>query len=49
MSRTLAVFARYLYYQYHFGSGVRLDPRLTPDFGRQGVSVGVEASVPIIR
>jgi hypothetical protein len=49
MSRTLAVFARYVYYQYHFGSGVRLDPRLTPDFGRQGVSVGVEASVPIIR
>ncbi len=49
ISRIFAVFSRYVYYRYHFDSGVALDPRFAPALDRQGVSVGLEASLPIIR
>lgn len=49
ISRIFAVFGRYVYYHYHFGSGIALDPRFVPALDRQGLSVGIEASVPIIR
>jgi hypothetical protein len=49
LSRTLAVYARYVYYRYHFDSGVVLDPRFVPALDRQGVRVGLSASFPILR
>lgn len=49
LSRMFAVFGRYVYYRYHFDSGVALDPRFAPALDRQGVSVGIQASLPIIR
>jgi len=49
LSRTLAVYARYVYYRYHFDSGVVLDPRFVPSLSRQGVRVGLTASFPILR
>ena len=49
LSRTLAVFGRYVYYRYQFGSGVVLDPRFAPELNRQGVRFGITASVPLVR
>jgi hypothetical protein len=49
VSRTVAVFSRYVYYHYHFDSGVILDPRLRPTLERQGARVGVTVFVPVIR
>jgi hypothetical protein len=49
LTRRLALFTRYVYYRYHFESGVVLDPRFVPTLDRQGVRVGLTASVPVIR
>ena len=49
LSRHLALFSRYVYYRYHFQSGVVLDPRFLPALDRQGVRVGLSASFPIAR
>jgi hypothetical protein len=49
LARYVALFARYLYYQYEFGPDVPLDPGLARSLDRQGVRVGVTASVPLIR
>ena len=49
LSRTLALFGRYVYYRYHFDSGVTLDPRFVPALDRQGVRFGINASFPIVR
>jgi hypothetical protein len=49
LSRTLALYGRYVYYRYHFDSGVALDPRFVPSLDRQGVRVGLSASFPILR
>jgi hypothetical protein len=49
LSRYLALFGRYVYYRYHFERGVALDPRFVPTLDRQGVRVGLSASLPVIR
>jgi hypothetical protein len=49
LTRHLAAFGRYVYYRYHFDSGVSLDPRFVPTLDRQGVRVGVSASIPVLR
>ena len=49
VSRTVAVFSRYVYYHYHFDSGVTLDPRLVPALDRQGARVGVTVLLPVVR
>jgi hypothetical protein len=49
VSRTVAVFTRYVYYHYHFDSGVVLDPRLVPALDRQGARVGVTIFLPVVR
>ena len=49
LSRMLALFARYVYYKYDFDSQIALDPRLARALDRQGVRVGLQASLPVIR
>jgi hypothetical protein len=49
LTHHLALFGRYLYYRYHFDSGVVLDPRFVPTLDRQGLRIGLNASLPIIR
>ena len=49
LSHTLALFGRYVYYRYHFDAGALIDPRIVPSLERQGASVGLEASFPVVR
>ncbi len=49
LNRLFGVYVRYVYYSYHFGEDVRLDPRLPRDLDRQGARVGLAASVPLLR
>lgn len=49
LSRNLALFGRYVYYQYEFDRQVAVDPRLPTALDRQGVRVGLQASIPVIR
>lgn len=49
LSQFLALFARYVYYQYEFGENVQLDPGLARSLDRQGIRIGVTASLPLIR
>lgn len=49
LSRFLAVYTRYVYYQYQYGQDVALDPRLARGLDRQGVRLGLTTSVPLIR
>lgn len=49
LSRTLALFGRYVYYAYDFHSQVALDQRLPRTLDRQGVRVGLTMSLPVIR
>jgi hypothetical protein len=43
------VFVRYAYYRYRFGAEVPLDNELPRELNRNGVRVGLTASVPLIR
>jgi hypothetical protein len=47
LSRYLGLFASYVYYKYRYDEEVRLDPRLPRALDRQGVRVGLTASLPI--
>ena len=49
LSRRLALFGRYVYYQYEFDGLVGMDPRLPRALDRQGVRVGLSTSIPVIR
>ena len=49
LSQFVALFARYVYYQYDFDEDVPLDPELPRSLDRQGFRVGVTASLPLIR
>jgi opacity protein-like surface antigen len=49
LSRSLALFGRYVYYKYDFDRQVAVDPRLPRALDRQGVRVGLSASIPVIR
>lgn len=49
LSRFVALFARYVYYQYSFDPDVALDPGLARSLDRQGVRAGITASLPLIR
>jgi len=49
LSRVGALFGRYVYYRYEFDRQVALDPRLARSFDRQGVRIGLTASVPVLR
>jgi opacity protein-like surface antigen len=47
MTRHLALYARYFYYDYGFQQGVILPPGLSNDFRRNGARFGVKAWVPL--
>ena len=49
MTRSLAVYASYYYYQYRFRGDIVLDPRLASAAHRNGVQVGLSAMVPLFR
>lgn len=49
LSRSLALFARYVYYAYEFDAQVALNPRFGRTLDRQGVRIGLTAFVPVIR
>ena len=49
LNRYLALFARYVYYEYQFDDEVPLDSRFPRALERNGVRVGLTASVPLIR
>ena len=45
----LALYARYIYYQYEFGEDIPLEPGLPRSLDRQGVRVGLTTTIPLIR
>lgn len=47
MSRHLAIYGRYFYYDYGFQQGVLLPPGLSNNFTRNGARFGVKAWVPL--
>ena len=49
LGQFVALFARYIYYQYEFDEGIPLDPGLARTLDRQGIRVGLTASLPLIR
>jgi hypothetical protein len=49
LTRNLAAYANYVFYRYSFPEGVAIDDRFPPSLSRNGVRVGVTASLPIIR
>jgi hypothetical protein len=49
LSRFLAVFANFIYYEYEFGDDIALDPDLPRSLDRKGVRVGLTTSFPLIR
>jgi hypothetical protein len=49
LTRFLALYANYIYYQYEFGEDIQLDPDLPRSMDRQGVRVGLTTSFPLIR
>jgi hypothetical protein len=48
ITRNLAAYTQYFYYHYRFDQGVSLPGFLRPSLDRQGVSVGLTASLPLI-
>ena len=48
LTRRLAAYAQYFYYHYLFDQGVALPSFLGRQLDRQGVSVGLTATVPLI-
>ena len=49
LTRALALYGRYVYYAYDFDGQVALDPRFSRTLNRQGVRVGLSASIPLVR
>ena len=49
LTQYLAVYARYLYYQYEYDDDIPLDARFARGLERQGVRVGLTTSIPLIR
>jgi hypothetical protein len=49
LSRFLALFANFIYYEYEFGDDIALDPDLPRSLDRKGVRVGLTTSFPLIR
>jgi hypothetical protein len=49
LSRSIAAFVNYVYYQYEFATQVALDPRFPNRLSRDGVRVGLSTSIPLIR
>ena len=49
ISRFVAAFARYVYYQYDFGEDIVIESGLPRSLDRQGVRVGLTATLPLIR
>ena len=49
LTRNVAAFARYLYYHYNFGGAVQLPTGFVRELDRQGVRVGIQAWVPLLR
>jgi opacity protein-like surface antigen len=49
LSRFLAAYVSYFYYQYDFNGDIALDPRTAASAHRNGVRVGLSTSVPLIR
>ncbi len=49
LTQYLALYSRYIYYQYQYDEGIPLDPRLARAMDRQGVRVGLTTSIPLIR
>jgi hypothetical protein len=49
LTRFLALYASYVYYQYRFDDQIALDERIPRRLNRQGVRVGLTTSVPLIR
>jgi hypothetical protein len=47
LARRLALFARYVYYQYDFDQDVAIDPRFVRKFDRSGVRFGLDMFVPV--
>jgi opacity protein-like surface antigen len=49
LSRNLALFGRYVYYQYEFDSQLAIDPRFSQSLERQGIRLGLSLFVPLVR
>jgi opacity protein-like surface antigen len=49
LTRHLAAYVNYVYYQYSFPPGVAIDPRFPQRLARNGVRVGLQTSIPVIR
>jgi hypothetical protein len=49
LAQFVALFARYVYYEYEFDADVPLDSGLPRSLDRRGVRVGITASLPLIR
>jgi hypothetical protein len=49
ITRMVAVYSTYFYYQYRFDKLVALDPRFARSLERQGVRVGLTMSLPLFR
>jgi hypothetical protein len=49
LTRSLALFTRYVYYHYNFDGNFSNDPRLLRRMDRQGARAGLTVSVPVIR
>jgi opacity protein-like surface antigen len=49
ISRRLAAFVNYVYYQYEFATQAAVDPRFPDRLNRDGVRMGLSTSIPLIR
>ena len=49
LNQFFALFARYVYYEYEYGEDIPLDSRFPRTLDRQGIRVGLTASVPLLR
>lgn len=49
LTRFLAAYVNYLYYQYSFPPGIAVDPRFPRSLDRRGVRIGLTTSIPLIR
>ena len=49
LTRYLAAYTDYLYYQYTIPPELALDPRFPPNLSRNGVRFGIRTSLPVIR
>jgi opacity protein-like surface antigen len=49
LTRNLAAYLNYVYYQYEFATQVELDPRFPDRLSRDGIRLGLSTSIPLIR